>query len=167
MADADDKRPGELALPFDPTTTTGEAHVHFIGRIRSPWRERADCPHSLREARERSGGASIEILPAYRPGLLGLSAPGHVHLLYWLDRSRRDLIVQHPRHSDRLRGVFSLRTPVRPNPIGLALVRLLSLDAKAGILAIDAIDCLDNTPLLDMKPYLPSIDAIAPTEVLP
>jgi tRNA (adenine37-N6)-methyltransferase len=56
--------------------------------------------------------------------------------------------------------VFGLRSPLRPNPIALAVVRLLGIDAATGRIEIDAIDCLDGTPLLDIKPYLPSVDAV-------
>jgi tRNA (Thr-GGU) A37 N-methylase len=56
--------------------------------------------------------------------------------------------------------VFSLRSPARPNPIALAIVKILGIDQKKGIISIDAIDCLDGTPVLDIKPYLKSIDGV-------
>jgi len=152
-------RPGEIALPFDPAETAADGRIVFIGRIRSPWTSRRDCPHNLREARERGGGGSVEIDPPWRPGLAGLANHAGAVLLYWLHDSRRDLIVQAPRHVDQPRGVFALRSPVRPNPIGLAAVRILSVDPDAGRIAIDAIDCLDGTPLIDVKPWIASVDA--------
>ncbi len=153
-------RPGEVALPFDPGQEKDRPGVVFIGRIRSPWTQREGCPRNLRQARERGGGGTVEVDAPYRPGLADLSGFSHVILLYWMDKARRDLIVQRPRHSPAPRGVFSVRSPVRPNPIGLAVVKLLSCDAGNGRLEIDAIDCLDGTPLIDIKPYLPSIDAV-------
>jgi tRNA (adenine37-N6)-methyltransferase len=154
-----DIRPGELLLPFDPSERP-DATVMFIGRIRSPWTDRASCPKNVREARERGGGGVVIIDEAFRPGLTGIERASHIILLYWLDRAQRDVIVQLPRHSDRTSGVFSLRSPVRPNPIGLAAARLISVDHHKGELAIDAIDCLDGTPVLDVKPYLHGVDAV-------
>lgn len=152
-------RPGEIALPFDPAAIATNAGLVFIGRIRSPWTAREQCPRSLREARERGGGASVEIDAPWRPGLAGLEGCSHVILIYWMDQARRDLIVQAPAHAAAPRGVFSLRSPVRPNPIALAVVKLLGVDQAAGRLSVDAIDCLDGTPLLDIKPYIAAIDA--------
>jgi tRNA-Thr(GGU) m(6)t(6)A37 methyltransferase TsaA len=94
----------------------------------------------------------------FRQGLEGLEAGGAVIALYWMHEARRDLIVQAPRHAEKSRGVFALRSPVRPNPVALAVVRVLGIDRRAGILDIDAADCLDGTPLIDLKPWLESID---------
>ena len=77
-----------------------------------------------------------------------------------MDRARRDLIVQRPRNTTGPIGVFALRSPVRPNPIGLGVVKLVAFDANAGCLTIDAIDCLDGTPLIDIKPYYASTDSV-------
>lgn len=153
-------REGETALPFDPGTLSADGSVVFIGRIRSGWTTRMDCPKNLRAARERGGPpASVHVDPPYRPGLAGLETASHVILLTWLDRAQRNLIVQKPRHALHSRGVFALRSPARPNPVGLHIVRLLALDQAAGLLSIDAVDVLDGTPLLDVKPYHPSVDA--------
>lgn len=151
-------RPGEVALPFDPAETARDAALVFIGRIRSPWRSRSGCPKNLREARERGGGGHIEVDPPWRPGLAGLKAFDRAIILYWMHEARRDLIVQAPRHREHPTGVFALRSPVRPNPIALAKVRILGVDGAAGRIEIDAIDCLDGTPLLDIKPWLESVD---------
>ncbi len=155
-----DIRDGEVLLPFDPALTAADARLMFIGRVRSPWRERASCPHNLRDALQRGGGGTVEVDAPYRAGLEGLQGASHVVLLYWLDQARRDLIMQRPRLSGKLSGVFALRSPVRPNPIGLAVVRVLGLDIAAGRLELAAIDCLDGTPLIDVKPYIVGIDAV-------
>jgi tRNA-Thr(GGU) m(6)t(6)A37 methyltransferase TsaA len=153
-------REGEVALPFDPAALPADGALVFVGRVRSPWTSRADCPKNLREARERGGSpAAVEIDPPYQAGLAGLETASHIVLLTWLDQTPRNLILQKPRHALHPKGVFALRSPARPNPIGLHIVRLLSLDVSAGLLGIDAIDVLDGTPLLDVKPYFPSIDA--------
>lgn len=148
-----------MGLGFDPATQAHDAALIFVGRIGSPWRERADCPKNMNAARASRLGATVEIAAPFRPGLRGLAGYSHIAILTWLDRSPRHLIVQSPRHSDTPRGVFSLRSPLRPNPVGLHVVRVVKLDIEAGRIEIDAIDVLDATPVIDVKPYLPSIDA--------
>ncbi len=154
-------RPGEQTVTPDPASLPGDARVVFIGRVRTPWRALDDCPKNVRAAREAGGSAVLEIEPPYRPGLAGLEGVSHVVALYWMDRSRRDVIVQTPRHAPRPRGVFSLRSPARPNPIAMAVVPLRALDIPAGRLEIGMLDCLDGTPLIDLKPYIASVDSIA------
>ena len=160
-------REGELPLGFDPAELAGDTHLVFIGRIRSPWKTREECPKNMREARESGQPASVEIDEAYRAGLDRLERASHVVILSWFDRAARNLIVQKPRHSPRASGTFALRSPVRPNPIGLHVAKLVSLDRAAGILAIDAIDVLDGTPVVDLKPYFASIDAFPDAVVRP
>ena len=159
-------RTGERTLAIDPASLPGDAHVVFIGCIKTPWATRKDCPKNPREARERGLPATIEIDAAYREGLTGLAGFSHVIVLYWMHEARRDLIVQMPAHAHEPRGTFSLRSPVRPNPIALAVVRVASLDMAAGRIVIEAIDCVDGTPLIDIKPYLPGVDAV-PSAVVP
>ncbi|MHA1548389.1 MAG: tRNA (N6-threonylcarbamoyladenosine(37)-N6)-methyltransferase TrmO [Alphaproteobacteria bacterium] len=155
----DEKRTGEVALPFDPADTAADGAIIFIGKIRSPWRSRAECPRNIAQARERGQTAVIDIDPAWRAGLTGLEAHGYGIVLYWMNQARRDLILQKPRHKTELTGVFALRSPVRPNPIALAVVKLLNVDHSTGRITIDAIDCLDGTPVVDVKPWYASIDA--------
>jgi len=159
----DEMRLGEVRLTRDPAEMTPDAGVVFIGRVVTPWTNRDDCPKNLRQARERaaeSGGArfALEIDAPYRAGLQGLEAGQAVIALYWMHKARRDLIVQAPHHADAVKGTFALRSPVRPNPVALAAVRVLGIDRQAGVIEIDAIDCVDGTPLIDVKPWLESID---------
>jgi tRNA-Thr(GGU) m(6)t(6)A37 methyltransferase TsaA len=149
-------RPGEVALGFDPAGRA-EAGLCFIGRIRSTW-EKGNAPRNLRAARESEKGARIELFPEYVPGLDGLDVGQAIQLLYWVDRGQRDLIVQNPRHADGPRGVFALRSPVRPNPIALGTVVITSLDRETGVIGIDAIDAFDGTPVLDIKPWVGTVD---------
>ncbi len=153
-------REGEELLKIDPATLPGDGHVVFIGRIRSPWRSRETCPKNVRAAREAGQAATLVVDKPYRRGLAGLERASHVVLLSWLDRSARNLIVQKPRHAVEPSGTFALRSPVRPNPIGLHVVRLLSLDIGSGHLELEAIDLIDGTPILDIKPYFASVDAV-------
>jgi len=153
-------REGEVALPFDPATLAADGNVIFIGRIRSTWTLREDCPKNMAQARETGKQASLLLEPAYREGLLGLEGYSHIAILTWLDRAKRNLIVQKPRHAPETKGVFAIRSPARPNPIGLHIVRLQEIDKNNGILTLEAIDVLDETPVIDIKPYYASTDAI-------
>jgi tRNA (Thr-GGU) A37 N-methylase len=75
-----------------------------------------------------------------------------------MDRARRDLVLQVPRHYGEPRGTFALRSPVRPNPIAASVVRLIERTGR--VLSVAGLDCLDGTPLLDLKPYFASTDAV-------
>lgn len=155
-------RPGEVALSFDPAETAADASLVFIGRAETPWPDRDACPKNIREAREEGGPATLLIDPPWRPGLEGLAAGQPIIVLMWMDQARRDLILQAPRHREEPAGVFSLRSPVRPNPIGLAVVKILEIDREAGRVAVDALDCVSGTPLLDIKPWIETIDLVRP-----
>ncbi|MBD1203646.1 MAG: SAM-dependent methyltransferase [Rhodobacteraceae bacterium] len=149
-------RPGEVLLDLDPATVEGPT-LAFIERIGSRW-SKGNSPKNLREARAAGGRFTVQIDPPYHAGLLGLSVGDAIVVLYWMDAARRDLIVQSPAHRDGPTGTFALRSPARPNPIALAVTRLLAIQADSGTLTIDAIDAFDGTPVLDIKPWLASVD---------
>jgi len=152
-----EKREGEIALDFDPAARS-DGTVAFIGHIRSGWTP-GEAPRNLTQSRERGGGdARIVLAPGYGAGLAGLEVGRWVWVLYWMDRARRDLIRQAPRHTEGPRGVFALRSPVRPNPVAMGLVRITSMDVGAGQIGIDAIDAFDGTPVIDIKPWIEAID---------
>lgn len=153
-----DKRDGEIALEFDPAEDANDARLVFIGHIESPWKNRSDCPKNLRIARERGQTATVHVDRRWKQCLTGLEDYRNIILLYWMHQARRDLVAQLPRHSLEPSGTFALRSPVRPNPIALATVELLDIDETNCRLTIDAIDCLDGTPLLDIKPWFESVD---------
>ena len=152
-----DIRPGETRLAFEPDEAD-DARLIFIGVVRSPWTERAQCPKNLRAARETGIKARVEMAEAFRPALASLEPGSWIFLLSWLNAARRDLALQMPRHAERPTSTFALRSPVRPDPIGLHLVRLLAIEADGAVLTIDAIDLLDGTPIIDIKPYFASVD---------
>ncbi|MBN9234789.1 MULTISPECIES: tRNA (N6-threonylcarbamoyladenosine(37)-N6)-methyltransferase TrmO [Phyllobacteriaceae] len=154
-------RDGEVRLADDPAMLDPDGHLVFIGRVLSPWMAREDCPKNMRAARETSQPAALLIDEPYRPGLTGLERANHIHVLTWMHHAPRNLIVQKPRHATEAKGVFALRSPARPNPVGLHSVRLVSLDIAAGRLEIETIDALDGTPIIDIKPYFPSVDVLA------
>lgn len=153
-------REGEIALGFDPATVPPDGHVVFIGRVRSPWTTREECPKNVAAARATLQPGFVELDAAYRDGLLGLDGYSHIAVLTWLDRAPRNLIVQRPRHATEVRGVFAIRSPARPNPIGLHIVRLVKMDMASGVLTLDAIDVMDGTPVIDIKPYFAATDAV-------
>ncbi|ODT07055.1 MAG: tRNA (N6-threonylcarbamoyladenosine(37)-N6)-methyltransferase TrmO [Mesorhizobium sp. SCN 65-20] len=154
-----EQREGEVALARDLAAETDDARLAYIGRIASPWKLREDCPKNMNTARERGGGATVTVDAPYRSGLAGLAGFSHVVVLSWFEQAPRNLIVQKPRHATEAKGVFALRSPARPNPIGLHVARIVSLDVEAGTIELDAIDALDGTPVIDLKPYFASVDA--------
>lgn len=132
-----------------------DASLYFIGRIHTPWTRREDCP---KNGRESEAVCTIEVDQRWAAGLTGLETSSHVVVLYWMDRARRDLVLQAPRHYAEQHGTFALRSPVRPNPIAMSVARLLGISGNQ--LSVIGLDCLDRTPLLDLKPYFASTDAI-------
>ena len=148
---SEDIREGEIAVSLPDKFDAG---VYFIGRIRTPWKKRRDCP---RNARGSDAVCTIEFDPRYAAALEGVETCTHLVLLYFMHEARRDLAVQVSRHSGR-RGTFALRSPVRPNPIAISVVRLLGLDGTN--LSVVGLDCLDGTPLIDIKPYFASVDSV-------
>ncbi|HET9904947.1 MAG TPA: tRNA (N6-threonylcarbamoyladenosine(37)-N6)-methyltransferase TrmO [Xanthobacteraceae bacterium] len=150
-------REGEVAIALPETFDAG---LYFIGTIRTPWKTRGECP---RNPRESDAVCTIVVDPRFAPALRDIETCSHIVVLYWMHRARRDLVVQVPRHYGTPRGSFALRSPVRPNPIALSVARLLSVEGNR--LTVRGLDCLDGTPLLDLKPYFASTDA-APDAVV-
>ena len=153
--DPDAKRDGEVAVELPARFDAG---LYFIGRIRTPWHTRDECPKNARVSRESGVVCTIEVDPRWEQALPGLETCSHLIVLYWMDRARRDLVVQAPRHYGEPRGTFALRSPVRPNPIAASVVKLTKVDGTR--LSVVGLDCLDGTPLLDLKPYFASTDAV-------
>lgn len=145
-------RAGEVAIRLPERVDAG---VYFLGRLRTPWTRREDCP---KNSRESDAVCTIEVDSRYAAGLKGVQSCSHLLVLYWMDRSRRDLVLQAPRHYGEPRGTFALRSPARPNPIAASVVRLLQISDHR--LSVVGLDCLDGTPLIDIKPYFASTDSI-------
>ncbi|SON54969.1 S-adenosyl-L-methionine-binding protein [Hartmannibacter diazotrophicus] len=137
-------RDGEVAV--EPPEAT-DAGLVFIGRISTPWTSRLECP---RQGRQDGPLCTIEVFEPWVAALDGISKYETLEVLYWLHESRRDLVRQSPANDRTVRGTFALRTPVRPNPIGTSIARLVSVEGN--ILTVQGLDCLDGTPLLDIKP---------------
>jgi tRNA-Thr(GGU) m(6)t(6)A37 methyltransferase TsaA len=126
-----------------------------IGVIRSEIKNRRDAPRSSSEG---APNAFLEIEPAYADGLDRMRVGDEIIVITWLHQGRRDVLKVHPRgeRSNPLTGVFSTRSPDRPNPLGLHRVQVL--DIKAGRLHIGPIEAIDGTPVVDIKPVVESRD---------
>lgn len=144
---------GEVTTELPPRFDDG---VYFIGRIRTPWRERKDCPKNARESDAR---CTVEVDARWAAALKDVASCSHLVLLYWMDRAPRNITLQVPRHYGVQRGTFALRSPARPNPIAMSVVKLHGIDGAS--LTVSGLDCLDGTPLLDIKPYFASTDSVA------
>jgi tRNA-Thr(GGU) m(6)t(6)A37 methyltransferase TsaA len=152
----DDIRPGEKAVAIP---IPDGPQLYVIGRIRTPWTDRRDCP---RQGSPDGPECRIEVFEPWREALAGLDRFSAVEVLYWLDRSRRDLVLQSPRHDGETRGTFALRSPVRPNPIGTVMARLVRMEP--GAVVVRGLDCLDGTPLIDLKPDRCQYSPLAPAK---
>jgi len=152
-----DLREGEIAVELP---NRFDASLYYIGRIRTPWKRREDCP---KNPRETDAECIIVLEPRWIEGLHGLETVSHVVVLYWMDHARRDLVLQAPRHYAERRGTFALRSPVRPNPIAVSVARLVRIEGNR--LTVVGLDCVDDTPLLDIKPYFASTDSVPDASV--
>ena len=139
-------------------STSGTLSVTPIGTLETPFKTIADCPRNGRQ-RNPVPLCRARVLPLYVPGLASLEGFSHLILLYWLGSDRRPELVFTPPFDDQPRGLFATRNPRRPNPIGLAVVAFDGFDGP-DCLKVRYLDCLDGTPLLDIKPYLPTTDAV-------
>ena len=144
MADINEIRAGEVAVAAPQARDAG---LEFIGRIHTPWTTRAETP---RQGREDGPVCRIEVFEPWVAALKGLETFETIQVLYWLHQSRRDLVTQSPRSNGTTTGTFALRSPVRPNPIGLSTVKLVSIEGN--VVSVRGLDCLDGTPLIDLKP---------------
>jgi tRNA-Thr(GGU) m(6)t(6)A37 methyltransferase TsaA len=126
-----------------------------IGVIHSP-HQRADRT-PIQAALARGVRGTVEVFPEYAGGLRDLDGFERIWLVYWFDRAKPAELVVTPYLDTTPRGLFATRAPCRPNPIGLSAVRLLGI--VGSVLQVEGLDILDNTPLLDIKPYIPAFDA--------
>jgi tRNA (adenine37-N6)-methyltransferase len=134
-----------VAVALPPQTDAG---VYFIGVIHTPWKTRAECPK-----RGSTDGpiCSIVVDERWHQALTDVGVmTRRIQVLYWMHRSRRDIVLQTPWRTGQTTGSFALRSPVRPNPIASSVVELAGIDG--GILLVRGLDCLDGTPLIDLKP---------------
>ena len=156
MVRRNEVRPGEVTVEAPPPTDAG---LVFIGRIHTPWADRMETP---RQGRLDGPTCRIEVFEPWVGALAGIEEFERLEVLYWLHLSRRDLVLQSPRNDGAARGTFSLRSPARPNPIGTQIVALVRVED--GNVFVRGLDCLDGTPLLDLKPERGSFTPLAPRQ---
>jgi tRNA (adenine37-N6)-methyltransferase len=130
--------------------------IQPIGIIHSPHTTKERCPIQPAFAGEAQG--RVEVFPQFAAGLKDVETFSHVYLLYAFDRATEVELVRPTFLDDTARGIFSSRHPSRPNGIGLSVVRLV--ERRDNVLIVAGIDVLDQTPLLDIKPYMPRYDAV-------
>ncbi|MBX7221467.1 MAG: tRNA (N6-threonylcarbamoyladenosine(37)-N6)-methyltransferase TrmO [Blastocatellia bacterium] len=126
-----------------------------IGFVKSPYQETRQVPKGCGARHEAEGW--LEILPEFAAGLTDIEGFSHLFVIWVFDRSAGFELMGTPPTDDRPHGVFATRSPRRPNPLGLTVVRLLGREGNR--LSVAGVDMLDGTPILDLKPYLSSIPA--------
>jgi tRNA-Thr(GGU) m(6)t(6)A37 methyltransferase TsaA len=151
MSGETELRPGEEAIKLP---ERADAAIYFIGRIRTPWARKEECP---RQGDCEAGPVCrIDVFELFVPALEGIEPGARLQVLYWMDRARRDLARQRRRGTETTYGTFALRSPVRPNPIAVSTVVAISLERST--LLVRGLDCIDGTPLIDLKPeFCPAI----------
>ena len=126
-----------------------------IGRIHSPHQDPGAAPIQPRFARGIRG--RVEVFEPFAAGLEDIEGFSHLFLVYRLHQAEPAKLTVVPFMDDRARGIFATRHPARPNALGLSLVRLVGREGRW--LEVEDLDVLDDTPLLDLKPYYPAFDA--------
>jgi tRNA-Thr(GGU) m(6)t(6)A37 methyltransferase TsaA len=129
--------------------------MRSIGIIRSPYTETSQIPKGCGARHEAEG--VLEILPEFEQGLTDIEGFSHLYVIWVFDKSQGYELLGPPPSDTRPHGVFATRSPRRPNPTGLTVVRLLGREGAT--LRVAGVDMLDGTPILDIKPYLSSVPA--------
>lgn len=132
--------------------------MRHIGIVHSPYTDTTQIPKGCGARHDAEG--VLEILPEFEPGLTDIEGFSHLYVIWVFDRASGCDLLGTPPTDSRPHGVFATRSPRRPNPIGLTVVRLLRREGTR--LHVVGVDMLEGTPILDIKPYLTSV----PTEEL-
>jgi formylmethanofuran dehydrogenase subunit E len=135
-----------------------EMQLEPIGIIHSPYKERKECPSQGREEI-----CWIEVFEEYKEGLKDIDGFSHLILFYWLHCSKDYSLLVNTPWDSKPHGVFATRSPNRPNALGFSVVELIKRERNK--LKVKGLDALEGTPLMDIKPYLPEIDAKANVRV--
>lgn len=125
-----------------------------IGVIHSPYHKKEDIP--IQGVFKPQGTGTIEVFEQFAEGLTDVEGFSHIQIVYFFHKSKDFSLLAKPFLEDRLHGIFAIRSPHRPNHLGISVVRLL--ERSGNVLKIGEIDVLDGTPLLDIKPYVPKFD---------
>jgi len=137
-----------------------EFELRPVGVIHSPYRNTSQAPY---QGRRRKDISQIEIFKEFEEGLQDIEGFSHIIVIYWFHKSEEfHLLVKTP-WDDKPHGVFATRSPHRPCPLGLTVADLLGREKN--ILKVQGLDAVDGTPVLDIKPYIPSIDESWPAKI--
>jgi tRNA-Thr(GGU) m(6)t(6)A37 methyltransferase TsaA len=128
--------------------------MRAVAIVRSPFTDKAQIPKGLGARHDAEG--TLELLPEFERGLADIEGFSHLYVIWVFDRSDGFDLVATPPIDNKLHGVFATRSPRRPNPIGLTVVRLLGREGRN--LRVAGVDMLDGTPVLDIKPYLSNVE---------
>lgn len=129
--------------------------LNQIGVIESPYNTDRRPPRQGRFSEELS---KIVIFKDYAEGLNSIEKHEYLIIMYWQDRAERHRLIATPPGEKKEKGVFSIRSPSRPNPIALCLVKVIKIEGN--IIVVKWLDAFDGSPLLDIKPFIPEIDCI-------
>ncbi|WP_290598061.1 MULTISPECIES: tRNA (N6-threonylcarbamoyladenosine(37)-N6)-methyltransferase TrmO [unclassified Archaeoglobus] len=132
-----------------------EISLKPVGIVKSPFKSMDEAPRQGRQSQEVS---EIVVFDEYSDALDGVEKCEHVIVLYWMDRASREKLKVVPPGETEERGVFSTRSPSRPNPIGFCVVEVV--EVKKNILKVKWLDALDESPVIDIKKYSPEIDCV-------
>ncbi|NLK64585.1 MAG: tRNA (N6-threonylcarbamoyladenosine(37)-N6)-methyltransferase TrmO [Tissierellia bacterium] len=124
-----------------------------IGLVHSIYKNKGDAPRQGKLSKQES---TIEIFPEYKEGLKGIEKLSHIIVLYWGDRANRETLKSIPPGSETEKGVFAIRSPNRPNPIALCVCEIVSVNDN--VIKVIGLDAFNNSPVLDIKVYVPKID---------
>ena len=132
-----------------------EIKLKPIGVIYTPYKELKGMP--IQGKFKKGIRGTIRLFSKYRIGLKDIEGFSHLILLYYFDRSKKEELIAKPFLEDREHGIFAIRSPHRPNHIGFSIVKLE--EVKDNTIIFSEVDILDNTPLLDIKPYVKHFDS--------
>jgi len=151
------RRPERALAGGDAAPADAAFEVRVIGHVHTPWQRREDAPHQPTASPDSEG--VVELLPEYAPALQDLASLQRIWLISLLHRSHGWAAKVKPPRGGPKRGVLATRAPNRPSQIGLTTAVVKEVDVARGRIVVQGIDLLDGTPILDVKPYLPLIDA--------
>lgn len=132
-----------------------EYTIKSIGKIKTEFKNKVSAP--VQGVFTSGSLGTVEVFQEYESGLQDLDGFSHIYLIYYFDRAGKIELIRKPFLDDTPRGLFSTRHPCRPNPIGITIVRLIR--RRGLILEVEGIDVLDETPLIDIKPYIRRFDS--------
>jgi len=132
-----------------------EIKLKSIGIIHTPYKEPKGIP--IQGKFEKGVKGTVRLYPEYKAGLKDIEGFSHVILIYYFDKSKEEKLIGMPFLEDEPHGIFAIRSPHRPNHIGLSIVKLEKVEGN--IVTFSEVDILDGTPLLDIKPYVSHFDS--------